>query len=476
MNTLERRDRAGARLRTLAKVTATTVMLALMGNASAQFRPEAQAHLDAATRNTLGDADLMNTTRYMFCSLTDNPGFVNEVRSWSSIPFPLTQIADDVWYVGSKYVGQYILRSPSGFMLVDSLNNTAEARDITVPALQSLGLGPNLPLDALYLTHGHGDHDGGASYLRSTLNPSIYLGSGDANGKTYNPIRIDSTNLAPQPVTMGGRTVTLFPTPGHTPGTTGAVIPIHDNGRVVNMLVTGGSNMGNLTNARPYIVSVERTYALAKAMNVEGGLHPHQFYEAAVQRIRDSGRASPSQIVVGNDKYLRSIAVWRECTAAFITNLDATATIPVWRATKTEFVAASPAPNRLAARVFNGWGPVVGQQVTFTVEGRGTACTATTDAAGVATCKSALGPLKEEDDRVTASYEGGEQPGFVDLGSKVTALANNGCADFAAIKQAMGARVGDAAYAARLDVDQDGVINGRDLSAVARDMQPGFCK
>jgi hypothetical protein len=64
----------------------------------------------------------------------------------------------------------------------------------------------------------------------------------------------------------------------------------------------------------------------------------------------------------------------------------------------------------------------------------------------------------------------------VDLGSKVTALANNGCADFAAIKQAMGARVGDAAYAARLDVDQDGVINGRDLSAVARDMQPGFCK
>ena len=64
----------------VAKVTAATVIFAFMGNVSAQFRPEAQAHLDAATRNTLGDADLMNTTRYFFCSLTDNPGFVNEVR------------------------------------------------------------------------------------------------------------------------------------------------------------------------------------------------------------------------------------------------------------------------------------------------------------------------------------------------------------------------------------------------------------
>ena len=460
----------------LMKLTAAAVMLAFIGSASAQFRPETQGHLDAATRNTLGDADLMSTTRYFFCALTDNPSFVNEVRSWSSIKIPLTQVTDDVWYIGSKYVGQYILRSPTGFMLVDAQNNTAEARDLTLPALQSLGLSESLPLDAVFLTHGHGDHDGGALHLRNTLNPRIYLGSADANNKSYNPIRIDSTNIVPQPVTMGGRTVTLFPTPGHTAGTTAAVIPVQDHGREVNLLVTGGSNMGNLTTARPYIVSVERTYALAKAMNVEGGLHPHMFYEAGLQRILESGRASPSQIVVGNEKYLRSLAVWRECTAAFITNLDAAATIPVWRASKTEFIAASPAPNRLAARVFNGWGPVAGQQVTFTVEGRGTACTAVTDDAGVATCKSALGPLKEKDDLVTASFEGGEQPGYVDLGSKVTALANDGCADFAAIKQAMGARLGDAGYVARLDVDQDGVINGRDLSAVARDIQPGFCK
>jgi len=461
----------------LLKITAAAVALVFIGDASAQFRPETQAHLDAATRNTLGDADLTNNYRYYFCSYTDNPTFVNEVRTWTNIPIPLTQIADDAWYLGSKYVGTYILRSPSGFMLVDTLNNSGEAQNLIVPALQSLGLSASLPLDAVYLTHGHFDHDGGAQYLRNTLNPRIYLGSADASGKTYNPIRIDSTNLAPQPYTLGGRTVTFLPTPGHTAGTTAAVIPVHDNGRDVNLMVTGGSNiLGGIAGSKTYLASVERSYALAKAMNVEGGLHPHQFFEGTLQKILASGRATPSQYVVGNDKLLRGMAVWRECSAAFATNVDATATIPVWRASKTEFVAASPAPNRLAARVFNGWGPVAGQAVSFTVEGRGTACTATTDPNGVATCKSSFGPLKEQHDLVTASFEGGEQPGYVDLGSKVTALANNGCADFAAIKQAMGARLGDANYAARLDVDQNGVIDGRDLSAVARDIQPGFCK
>jgi len=461
---------------TLASLTIAALLLGSIGDAFAQFRPETQGHLDAATRNTLGDPDLTDNYRYYFCGYTDNPGFVNVVRSWNTIPIPLTQIADDVWYLGSKYVGQYILRSPTGFMLVDSLNNTAEAQNLTIPALQSLGLSASLPLDAVYLTHGHGDHDGGALYLRNTLNPRIYLGSADANNKSYNPIRIDSTNLAPQPVTMGGRTVTFLPTPGHTPGTTAAVIPVQDNGREVRLLVTGGSNMGNLSTAWPYFASVERTYALAKAMNVEGGLHPHQFFEGTLQKILASGLAKPSQYVVGNDKYMRGLAVWRECTAAFVTNLDATATIPTWRASKTEFLAASPAANRLAARVYNGWGPVAGEEVTFTVEGRGSACSAVTDTNGVAQCRSTLGPLKEKEDLVTASFEGADHSDYIDLGSKVTALANNACADLAAIKAAMGARVGDARYAAALDVDQNGVIDGRDLSSVTRDFQPGFCK
>ena len=90
---------------TLASLTIAALLLGSIGDAFAQFRPETQGHLDAATRNTLGDPDLTDNYRYYFCGYTDNPGFVNVVRSWNTIPIPLTQIADDVWYLGSKYVG-----------------------------------------------------------------------------------------------------------------------------------------------------------------------------------------------------------------------------------------------------------------------------------------------------------------------------------------------------------------------------------
>ena len=193
---------------TLAKTTAAAVMLAFIGNASAQFSPQTELHLDAATRNTLGDADLMNNIRYYFCGYTDNPGFVNIVRSWNTIKIPLTQIAGDTWYLGSKYVGQYILRSPTGFVLVDSLNNTAEARDLTIPALQSLGLSASLPLQGVYLTHGHGDHDGGANYLRQTLNPPIYLGSGDANNMNFESGVVAASVPVPFAMVTGPRAVT----------------------------------------------------------------------------------------------------------------------------------------------------------------------------------------------------------------------------------------------------------------------------
>jgi glyoxylase-like metal-dependent hydrolase (beta-lactamase superfamily II) len=413
---------------------AVATMMALLSgvsnvSAQAQFAPETQGHLDAATRNALGDPDLMNHYRYYFCGYTDNPSFVNLVRSWVSIRQPLTQITDDTWYIGSKYVGQYILKSPSSFALIDTVNSTAEAQQYTLPALQSLGLSSTTPLAGIYLTHGHADHDGGAQFFRNTLNPPIYLGSADFTlqapaGKTYNPILIDSTNLNPQPITIGDRTLTLLPTPGHTPGTTAAIVPVHDNGRQVNMLVIGGSNIpGDIPTSRQYLNSVERMYSFAKTYGAEGGMHPHAFFEGQLDNVMAQGLSKPSQFVVGSDKLLRGLAVWRECSTAFATNVDQTAIVPVWKASRTHFQPGSPSSGLLSAKVFNGWGPMANQPVTFTVAGGGTACTAQTNSLGVATCSPTGGPLKATD-QVTASFAGTVNADYVDLASQATSRVN----------------------------------------------------
>jgi glyoxylase-like metal-dependent hydrolase (beta-lactamase superfamily II) len=58
--------------------------------------------------------------------------------------------------------------------------------------MQTLGLSASYPLKAVFLTHGHGDHDGGAKWLLDNLGARSYIGSADAAGKTYAPITIDS--------------------------------------------------------------------------------------------------------------------------------------------------------------------------------------------------------------------------------------------------------------------------------------------
>src|ERR1700743_2751906 len=78
-----------------------------------------------------------------------------------------TKVFDDFYYVGSEFVGAWILRTSAGLILFDSTGSTADARDHLVPGLQALGLDPT-SIRYVIVTHGHWDHYGGAKYLQDT--------------------------------------------------------------------------------------------------------------------------------------------------------------------------------------------------------------------------------------------------------------------------------------------------------------------
>ena len=48
------------------------------------------------------------------------------IRAGSRTTYPLTQIFDDVWFVGNHYVGQYLIKTADGLVQVDSGNNAGE--------------------------------------------------------------------------------------------------------------------------------------------------------------------------------------------------------------------------------------------------------------------------------------------------------------------------------------------------------------
>lgn len=409
------------------------------GLAAAQTQTD--IHRDAATRNALGDEFLMQYARAFYCNLPDdNNQIVINSRGWNNTTgtganaqyrIPATQIFDDVWFVGNHYVGQYLIKTPNGLVQIDAANNANEVMTFNYPAMQALGLSASYPLKAVLLTHGHGDHDGGATWLKANLNPEIFLGSADANNKAYAPTTIDSTDLSLRQMSVGGKKFWILPTPGHTAGSTSSVVEVQDYGKTVRVLTNGGQSMSSnsIPAVASYLDSIERTYVMVKALNVEGVMTPHIYWDGEgemMRRILATGRTQPSQHVYGHEKVVQQMVIARECSAAWLARLDATAVLPVWRYNTIEYIG-DPTPTNVKAKVQNGWGPLVNQKVKFSVAETGASCTATTDTHGIATC--AVRPLRPHTDRLTATFAGAESADFVDLPAETTALvcSNGNC-------------------------------------------------
>lgn len=420
--------RTAIALRTLALVAAAAGSVF----ASAQTS-QYQTHLDAATRNAGTDPFFVETLRREWCWSAENTGFPPGLADTRIVP--PTQIFDDVWFVGPRWVGQYVFKTRSGFFLLDTLNNAGEVQAITLPALQQLGWSSALPILAAMPTHGHGDHHGGVQYLWENFGVPTYLGSGDVLLVRTSPRQpipasvplrpLDSTVLTPQRLSIApDLELTLLSTPGHTPGTFSGIVPVHQHGRKHHIAFWGGTGMPNTAaQARQYLDGTERLYALSAQMGIDGTLHTHPFVDGSLQhidRIAAEGR-KPNPFLIGTSKALRSLAMLRECAAAKVAQLDAAANIPVWRVTTLAFEAKSPSPNSLAARVTSAWGPVAGQEVAFSVEPTGAACIAVTNADGVAACGTLPRPLRPGKDKVTATFAGAVGPDHVDLASSASA-------------------------------------------------------
>lgn len=455
-----------------AMAVAGATVLGWSTSAEAQTYPaHVQRHLDAATMNAMGDTDLINYIRRNQCFEVEDLTWRTWARSKDSIPVPLTQIFDDLWVVGTQYTAMYFLKTAdNGVLLIDTLNNTVDADKLIIPSLQQLGL----PLRGIYITHGHLDHDGGVSRLRQVYgnNWPVYLGSGDMASKTYQPTGIDSNTDAVQTVTIGGTSLYVQATPGHTPGNQISLIPVHHNGTRLQLVMNWRSAVpGSAAGSRQYVEGLERVWRMIDQYGAVGTIHTHAVSDLtlpAIERIMATNDRTSTPLVLGLERTKRAAVVARECAIARAVQIDATAAWDIWRASKIEFMGGSPSPSQLVARVASAWGPITNQTVSFKAAS-GATCTATTDQNGIAACTSL--PTLANREKVVASYAGSTtESGYVDLASSTEALAsslacdidNNGKVDrndIGRITSVLGSTVppGD-----QRDVDGDGKVTVSD--------------
>lgn len=265
-----------------------------------------------------------------------NAGISHALTGAKTRPAPV-QAFDNLWYLGNSFVGVWVLKTSEGLILFDAGQNPAEARDNIVPELKSLGLDP-AQIKYVLVTHGHWDHYGGATYFQDNFGARIGLTGPDwylmARLEADSPARMnvprpreDLVITDGQQLTLGDTTVTLYITPGHTPGTLSAIVPVREGKAVHKLSLLGGTAFpptiepgdrnGGLSG---FSKSVERLAELSKAAAAEGLINTHSFVDGSADHLRTVAKARAegkrNPFLVGTHLVVKHYQVFNECLKA----------------------------------------------------------------------------------------------------------------------------------------------------------------
>jgi metallo-beta-lactamase class B len=211
------------------------------------------------------------------------------------------------------------------------MNNPTEAETLILPAIRRLGFDP-ADLKYVLITHGHGDHFGGARYLQDTFGARVMLSDTDwglIENRTANAAanlpgpRRDMVATDGQELRLGDTTIRIIHTPGHSPGTISFIIPARWQGQTHYLTLAGGSAIpGGNAAATQYLASFQKLWDAGRAANAEGVLSTHEFMMGAIEKldaIRNLRPGEPNPLILGRDGYERFMQTQGMCVLASVT-------------------------------------------------------------------------------------------------------------------------------------------------------------
>lgn len=306
------------------------VILVLAGDgAFAQRSSAALAHINKA-RELAG-------TRYAaaqqrLCSPVQDR---RPVGSYPNTRLEPLRLFDNVYFLGLGNVYAWAVDTSEGIIVLDSLNNADDAEQMIAGGLEKLGLEP-ARIKYVVITHSHGDHYGGSSYLKQKFGARIIASDADwkvmeAMTKTRTrsfvaPPARDITVTDEQKLELGGTTLTFVMTPGHTPGAMSMFIsPVTDNGERHVAALLNGTATRTPEATRQLAGSMERLSKLAKAAGVDIELNNHSFIDDSLpllEQMRTRKPGEPNPFIIGEDGFQKFAGWLTECLKADIARTE----------------------------------------------------------------------------------------------------------------------------------------------------------
>jgi metallo-beta-lactamase class B len=263
-------------------------------------------------------------------------GVPGNMQQWNR-PFPPYQVIDNVYYVGTNEIAQFLITTSAGHILLDSGFEAAVPR--LRENIESLGFRYG-DIKLLLTSHAHIDHVQAHALVRRQTGAGVVVASDDAafvenggKGETvfdgehaWTPCPVDRRVDDGDQVVLGATTLTAHLTPGHTKGATTWTMKVHHEGRALDVVFFPSANVNRgvrlLGNSRyPNIAGdFARSFAIWKALPCDVFLADHgEFYgmKAKYERARENPPQNPFIDAAGYRAFIaRAEALFLERLAA----------------------------------------------------------------------------------------------------------------------------------------------------------------
>jgi len=233
------------------------------------------------------------------------------------------KVFDNLYFLGTKFHTSWALTTTSGIILIDTLYNYAVVPEI-VDGLKAMHLNP-ADVKYVLITHGHSDHDEGAKYFQQTYGAHVMLGAADWDMIARRPMPggTPTRDLIAEDggtITLGGATLGITLTPGHTPGAYGLTFQVTDHGKPITVAYASGTAMLTRPDFFPqFIASQKKMAAAAAAAGATVLLSNHTAFDEAWTKARLAAwrpANEPNPFVVGTEAVANYFTVMEECALA----------------------------------------------------------------------------------------------------------------------------------------------------------------
>jgi len=251
------------------------------------------------------------------------PGLPDK-STWYAEP---AKVFDNLYFVGQTEYSAWAVITSQGIILIDTLFDYSVEEEVA-GGLKKLGLDPATIRYAV-VTHPHPDHHGGAKFLQDRYKTRIVMSAADwdvIDRLSGAKPRRDMVATDGQMLTLGDTTITLYITPGHTPGTLSVVIPVRENNARHVAALWGGTGLNpDRESLEKYIQSAQRFDQIAQKAGADIILSNHTDWDGSkvnLPRVATRGPGAPNPYIVGTPAVRRYLEVARECATARLLRLN----------------------------------------------------------------------------------------------------------------------------------------------------------